>query len=40
VDRIDKTAKGKGQKGMETRKVFDTDLVRKTIAKNLGGEPV
>lgn len=40
VDRIDKTAKGKGQKGMETRKVFDTELVRKTIAKNLGGEPV
>lgn len=40
VERIDKTAKGKGQKGVEGRKVFDHDLVRKTIAKNLGGEPV
>jgi hypothetical protein len=40
VDRIDKTAKGKGQKGVEGRKVFDQELVRKTIAKNLGGEPV
>jgi ribosomal protein L29 len=40
VERIDKTAKGKGQKGVEGRKVFDQELVRKTIAKNLGGEPV
>ena len=39
VDRIDKTAKGKGQKGVDTRKVFDSELVRKTIAKNLGGDP-
>lgn len=40
VDRIDKTAKGKGQKGVEGRKVFNDELVRSTIAKNLGGEPV
>lgn len=40
VERIDKTAKGKGQKGVENRKVFDAELVKKTIAKNLGGEPV
>lgn len=40
VDRIDKTAKSKGQKGMESRKVFDAELVKRTIAKNLGGEPV
>lgn len=40
VDRIDKTAKGKGQRGVEGRKVFNDELVRSTIARNLGGEPV
>lgn len=40
VERIDKTAKNKGQKGVENRKVFDSELVKKTIARNLGGEPV
>lgn len=40
IERIDKAAKGKGQKGVESRKVFDSDLVKKTIARNLGGEPV
>lgn len=40
VDRIEKTAKGKGQKGIADRKVFDHELVRQTIARNLGGEPV
>jgi hypothetical protein len=38
VERIDKTAKNRGQQGLETRKVFDHELVRRTIAKNLGGE--
>jgi hypothetical protein len=38
VERIDKTAKNRGQQGLENRKVFDQELVRKTIAKNLGGE--
>lgn len=38
VERIDKTAKNRGQQGLETRKVFDQELVRRTIAKNLGGE--
>lgn len=40
VERIDKVSKSKGQKGLDGRKVFDHELVRKTIAKNLGGEPV
>jgi hypothetical protein len=38
VEKIDKTAKIKGQQGVESRKVFDQELVRRTIAKNLGGE--
>ena len=40
VDRIDKTSRSKGGKGIEGRKVFDHDLVKRTLAKNLGGEPV
>lgn len=40
VDRIDKTSKAKGGKGIEGRKVFDHELVKRTLAKNLGGEPV
>ena len=40
VERIDKTAKQRGQQGLETRKVFDHELVKRTIAKNLGGGEV
>ena len=39
VERIEKTAKNRGQQKLEDRKVFDQELVRRTIAKNLGGEP-
>jgi hypothetical protein len=38
VEKIDKTAKTKGQQGVESRKVFDHELVKRTIARNLGGE--
>lgn len=37
VDRIDRASKSKGQKGLEERKVFGPELVKRTIAKNLGG---
>ena len=37
VERIDRASKSKGQKGLEERKVFGADLVKRTIAKNLGG---
>lgn len=37
VERIDKASKRKGQTGVEERKVFGADLVKRTIAKNLGG---
>lgn len=37
VERIDRSSKSKGQKGVEERKVFGSDLVKRTIAKNLGG---
>jgi hypothetical protein len=40
VEKIDKNAKNKGQQGIEGRKVFDHELVKKTIAKNLGGGDV
>jgi hypothetical protein len=39
VERIEKTARNRGQQKLEDRKVFDQELVRRTIAKNLGGEP-
>jgi hypothetical protein len=39
VERIEKTARTRGQQKLEDRKVFDQELVRRTIAKNLGGEP-
>jgi hypothetical protein len=38
VERIEKTARNRGQQKLEDRKVFDQELVRRTIAKNLGGE--
>lgn len=37
VERIDKSSKRKGQTGLEDRKVFGAELVKRTIAKNLGG---
>lgn len=37
VERIDKASKRKGQDGVESRRVFGEDLVKRTIAKNLGG---
>lgn len=40
LDRIDKTVKSKGQTGIAERKVFDHELVKKTIAKNIGGDIV
>ena len=40
IDRIEKTALSRGQKSVGERKVFDHELIKKTIAKNLGGDTV
>lgn len=38
VQRIDQNAKSVGRQPIESRKVFGTELVRATVAKNLGGD--